>query len=393
MTEDVLVANAGNLEIRLRLAPKVRIVSHGRKESKTRYAQMLQDTLENPIDFPSLMLAILEDDQIAIALEEGVPDGERIAAYLIEYLLQHGTRSENICLILAGRDGRSQKLAEAAIRHLSLPAIRIVCHDPNEIDSHAYVAASETADAIYVQRELVDADVVMPIYCARIPECPYASDLFGISPSFTDAETQYRWSKAWLEDNITHLHQHEKLSQEAGWLVGIHFTIAVVPSLDGHVSEILAGKPQSVFERSTASLVNLGEEIYDLVIAVVDGSEEQQDWMSIARAASQAEILCRPEGRIVVCCNVKHTTRGIRDLASDAPTEEANRRLLQSHFPDSFPAAVLRTIRDHRTIYLLSSMQVTETEKLGLAFVQSAELIDHLIQQAERVCIIRGAQY
>ncbi|MBU6173763.1 MAG: hypothetical protein KGQ60_08150, partial [Planctomycetes bacterium] len=104
MTEDVLVANAGNLEIRLRLTPNVRIVSHGRKESKNQYAQMLQDTLENPIDFPSLMLAILEDDQIAIALEEGVPDGERIAAHLIEYLLQHGTRAENICLILAGRD-------------------------------------------------------------------------------------------------------------------------------------------------------------------------------------------------------------------------------------------------------------------------------------------------
>jgi nickel-dependent lactate racemase len=208
-----------------------------------------------------------------------------------------------------------------------------------------------------------------------------------------DAASQFRWSIAWLEDNLTHLHQHENLSQEAGWLVGIHFAIAVVPSLDGHVAEVLAGKPDKVFQQATELLTSVDPNAFDLVIAMVDGKEEQQNWLSVARAASQAESLCKTDGRIVVCCDVKKSTKGIRDLASDSPSEEANRRLLKAHVEDAFPAAVLRSIREQRSLYLFSSMKPNEVESLGFAFIDSVASLQHLMEQASKVCIVRGAQY
>jgi hypothetical protein len=272
-------------------------------------------------------------------------------------------------------------------------AIRIVGHDPQDHENHAYIAASESADPIYVHRELIDADVVLPIYCLRTAECPYSSDLFGISPGFTDAATQQRWGLAWLDDNTTQLHQHEKLSREAGWLAGIQFTLAIIPSVDGKVAGVLAGKPDSVFQKGTGQLTARPSENFDLVIGIVDGAQPQQTWLSVARAAVLANSICSPTGKVVVCCDVRKATAGIRDLRSDSPADQANKRLLRSHAEDAFPAAVLRSICEERSVYLLSSLSSTEAESLGFAHVDGIHSLEHLIQQANRVCLIRGAQY
>jgi len=393
MNSHTLTAIIGSIRIRLPLTERTVVVSHGRKETREDYDDMISRQLDSPLDYPPFVQGILEDDRVTIAVEDGIPDGENVVVAVVQYLVSHGIEPSRLTLVLG-------TTAEARVQHirqrltdLSLTEISVVLHDPNSIDTHAYVAASETADAIYVQRELVDADVTIPIYCARTVECPLSSDLYGIAPGFMDAVSQFRWSIAWLEDNLTHLHQHENLSQEAGWLVGIHFAIAVVPSLDGHVAEVLAGKPDKVFQQATELLTSVDPNAFDLVIAMVDGKEEQQNWLSVARAASQAESLCKTDGRIVVCCDVKKSTKGIRDLASDSPSEEANRRLLKAHVEDAFPAAVLRSIREQRSLYLFSSMKPNEVESFGFAFIDSVASLQHLMEQASKVCIVRGAQY
>lgn len=393
MNHRTLQSNVGSLLIKLSIPENAVEWSHGRASSRSDYRRMLQEQLESPIDFPPLMLAIIPDDHIAIALEEGVPDGIEIACELIRYLVEHGCANEKLTWVLGSKSTSFLRSAEEALAAFGLSSIPIVLHDSQDQESHAYVAASETADPIYVQRELIDADVVLPIYCIRTAECPCSSDLFGISPGFTDAATQQRWGLAWLDDNTTHLHQHEKLSREAGWLAGVQFTLAVVPSVEGRVASLLAGKPESVFERGVAMLSPLPPETYDLVISLVDGAPQQQTWLSIARATVLADSICDPDGKVVVCCDVQKTTHGVRDLRSDAPADQANKRLLKSHAEDAFPAAVLRSICEHRSVYLLSSLPSSETESLGLAHVDGLHSLEHLVEQSQKVCVIRGAQY
>ncbi|XZE43864.1 lactate racemase domain-containing protein [Pirellulaceae bacterium SH467] len=389
----MIEALAGSLKVTLPVSKNLLPWSHGRAASRNDYSSMIQEQLENPIDFPSLMLAVIPDDRIAIALEEGVPDGIAIACELIRYLLQHGCDSDRVCWVLGTTSPSIVDAARDAMAAHGIDGIRLVAHDPQDQENHAYIAASESADPIYVQRELIDADVVLPIYCIRTAECPYSSDLFGISPSFTDAATQQRWGLAWLDDNTTRLHQHEKLSREAGWLAGVQFALAVVPSVDGKVAEILAGKPESVFRKGIEQLSSLPEETYDLVIGIVDGAPQQQTWLSVARAAVLADNICQTDGKVVVCCDVRKATPGIRDLRSDSPAEQANKRLLRSHAEDAFPAAVLRSICVDRSVYLMSSLSSAETESLGFAFVDGLHSLEHLIEQSHRVCVIRGAQY
>ncbi|AMV35017.1 hypothetical protein VN12_23020 [Pirellula sp. SH-Sr6A] len=391
--QPMIEARAGSLKVTLPVSENLLPWSHGRAASRDDYASMVRERLENPIEFPPLMLAVIPDDRIAIALEEGVPDGIAIACELIRYLLEHGCSADNLSWVIGTTSPSILDGAKNAMASHGLDGVRLVAHDPQDQENHAYIAASESADPIYVQRELIDADVVLPIYCIRTAECPCASDLFGISPGFTDAATQQRWGLAWLDDNSTHLHQHEKLSREAGWLAGVQFALAVVPSIDGKVAEILAGKPEAVFRQGVEQLSPLPNETYDLVIGIVDGAPQQQTWLSVARAAVLADSICHPNGKVVVCCDVHKATPGIRDLRSDAPAEQANKRLLRSHAEDAFPAAVLRSICVHRSVYLMSSLSSTDTESLGFAYVDGLHSLEHLIEQSDSVCVIRGAQY
>ncbi|MFN8742898.1 MAG: lactate racemase domain-containing protein [Pirellula sp.] len=392
MKQTYLRVESGEIRAELHLNGDIEIVTHGRRDSQANYYELISEQLDAPISYPPVMHGILEGDTIAIAIEDDVPDGTAVVMATAEYLCNHGVSPELISIVVGS--GRSSQVAEI-VNQFSLkhPEIRVVIHDPKQQDSHAYVAASDSADPIYVQRELIDADVTIPIYCVRTADCPNASDMFGIAPNFTDVATQNRWNLAWLEDNETHLNQHSKLSLEVGWLAGIHFAIAVVPSVTGHVSQIFAGKPSDVFAAGSRDMSGSDRPQCDLVVAIVEGTDHQQNWLSVARAAAQAEQLCGREGRIVVVCDVKKVSRGIRDLARSDLTNSTNQSLLKSNAEDAFPAAIIRAVQQNRSLYLFSSITASQTEALGMAYVGSAETLQHLIEQASNVCVIRGAQY
>jgi nickel-dependent lactate racemase len=364
--------------------------------SERTIAELLAQTLDEPIEFPPLPLALIDDDHIAIAIEDGVPDANTIACALVRYLVQHGTMQEMITIVLGSDNQDWRDRLESELAGQDFCNVKVVKHEPTNQESHGYVGASETADGIYIQRDLFEAEVVLPIYCVRTPESPSASDKYGMSPSFANAATQHRWNLAWLEDNTNHMHLQDKLSYEAGWLMGVQFAIAVVPACDGSVANILGGDPDHVFRRardmvrseSAASLPANG-----LVIAFVEGDWTQQSWMNIARAAAHADLQHDSNGSIVVCSDVKHLTQGIQQLGTDEQDDALQRRLLRSDLEDAFAAAVISSIKSRRSIYLMSQLTSHQVESLGLAHVGDATDIEKLCNAADSVCIMRSAQF
>ena len=356
----------------------------------------IESCLNEPLEFPPLPLAILDDDRIAIAVEDGVPEANAIICALVRYLVQHGTQQTLITVVLGSdnQDWRDRLLGELANDNLS--EVRVVKHDPTNQESHGYVGASQSADPIYIQRDLFEAEVVLPIYCIRTPESPSASDKYGMSPSFANADTQHRWNLAWLEDNVQHLHLQEKLSHEAGWLMGVQFAIAVVPSSDGRVSAILGGNADHVF-RQASELVRIESKPlngnHSLVLAFVEGDRSQQSWMNIARAAAHADMQLDSQGSIVICSDIDHLSIGMQQLATDEQDEHLQRRLLKSDLEDAFAAAVISSIQGRRSVYLMSKIPASQIESLGLAFIENAEDIERLCASADGVCAMRSAQF
>lgn len=358
--------------------------------------EWINSCLNEPLEFPPLPLALLDDDRIAIAVEDGVPEANAIVCALVRYLVQHGTQQVMITVVLGSdnQDWRDRLLRELESQEFS--EVRVVKHDPTNQEAHGYVGASQSADPIYIQRDLFEAEVVLPIYCIRTPESPSASDKYAMSPSFANADTQHRWNLAWLEDNVQHLHLQEKLSHEAGWLMGVQFAIAVVPSSDGRVSAILGGTADHVF-RKASELVRVESKMlsgaHSLVIAFVEGDRSQQSWMNVARAAAHADMQLDSQGGIVICSDVDHLSIGIQQLATDEQDEHLQRRLLKSDLEDAFAAAVLSHIKGRRSVYLMSQLSAPQIENLGLAFIGNVEDIERLCASADGVCAMRSAQF
>jgi len=359
-------------------------------------ADLIANTLEDPIEFPPLALALIDDDHIAIAIEDGVPDANAIACAVTQYLVQHGTRQEMITIVL-GSDNQDwrDRLIEA-LRVQELGEVKVVKHEPTHHDSHGYIAASASADPIYIQRDLVEAEVVLPIYCIRTPDSPSASDKYGMSPSFADATTQHRWNLAWLDDNKHHLHLQEKLSHEIGWLMGVQFAIAVVPACDGSIAAILGGSPDPVFQRASELIrpLDTSKSVeHALAVVFVEGDWTQQSWMNVARAAAHADMQLDTNGSIVVCTDLKRVSDGILQLGSDEADDKLQRQLLGSDLEDAFAAAVLSAIRSKRSIYLMSQLKSNLVEGLGLAYIDSPLDIERLCREASSVCVMRSGQF
>lgn len=366
--------------------------------------ELLREAISAPIEFPELALAILEEDLVAIALEEAVPQGFEIVAELVQWLLERPLRGEQITVVLSSADRHAIEQARDAIDRRSPGGggvVRIVQHAASNHDQLEYIAAAKSADPIYIQRDLVEAAVVLPIYCIREPDTLSASDPYAMSPAFADAKTQQRWRLAWLDDNQQHLHQQSKLSREAGWLMGVQFAVAVVPASDGRITAIVAGDPQRVHQSASEQLREQRakgnaspedqEQRFELAIAAIDGGAEQQTWLNVARAVARADEMLHPTGRIIVCCDIARITDGVAQLASDDPDEQLEKELLGGNLQDAFPAAVLRSIQARRSIYLMAPISESEMEPLGIAYASKPSDIERLAQGASSVVLIHSA--
>lgn len=414
-SESKIQSQIGSQAIALAIPGDVTEIRLGGARSQFSIEQLLTESLRNPLEYPCILDAIVPGDRIAIAIESGLPMSESVVAELIQFLVANEIPADSICVVLGTNSAAWKHQIETAIAtrldgKFDATAIQIINHVPGDMPSHGYIAAAESADPIYIQRQLFEADVVIPIYCVRTADSPSASDKYGISPGFADAATQHRWNLAWLEDNAHHLHQQTKLSHEAGWLMGIQFAIAIIPACDGTIANVCAGKPESVFakanqsiERSTVTTSDSDGD-YDLVVALVEGDASQQSWMNVARAIAHADAQCSTNGVIAVCSDLEEISDGIAQLTSDEQDGKLQRRLLKSDMEDAFAAAVIRSVQSKRSVYLMSRLSSPQIESMGLAYLATAADILRLrshtghsdlepSQSKSKVCVIRAAQF
>ena len=388
--------STGNTTLELNLPNNTRDVVCAGPPTDQTVRDLILAAITQPIAFPELSLAILEDDRVAIALEEGVPRGPEIVRELVAWLVGRGLQPDQITVVLSAT-GEYPMIAMR--RSLSdWEGLHIVQHAADDPEQLEYIAAAETADAIYIQRDLVEASVVLPIYCIRPPEALNASDLYAMSPGFADAKTKQRWNLAWLEDNRRHLHLQAKLSREAGWLMGVQFALAVVPAHDGGIAGILGGDPEQVYRTAIIQLQEActAEEAtkkHDLVIASIEGAKDQQTWMNVARAMTKADMFLSSAGCLVVLCDVDRITDGIAQLSSDQPDDELERMLLGGDLEDAFSAAVIRSVQAKRSVYLMAPLNPAEIEGLGLAPVSGTADVERLSQRFRNICLLRTSQF
>ncbi len=352
-------------------------------------AEAVHDVLARPVGLPALSRCITPSDQITIALGAGVPEVAEVAATVVRYLVDSSVDPDGITVLRCVPEvGGAPQNPTAAIPADLLRRIRLVDHNPRDRASLAYLAASHSGEPIWLNRALTDADMVLPIGCAHGRAAPGHFGLHSaIYPTFADYQAQARFrSPSALGVRGRPRKRFVDAVAEIGWLLGIAFTVQVIPGAGGTFHQVVAGSPDQVRRRV--------REIYDrtwrwdvprragVVVAGIEGGPEQQTWANVARALTAAMDCVRDEGTVVVCCEVAAPPgEGVECLRAARSQKQAVRDMIKKPPDDALTAVQLARAVERVNLFLRSRLDPEVLEDLLIGAIQSDEELNRLVSR------------
>ena len=335
--------------------------------------ELVQTALDHPLDYPPLREAVFPGDQVAVAVHPDVPCGEQVTQAVLDYLLEMGLDIGDITLVVAKR------MNYASPNHpLSLKLMR---HDHEDEESVAYLAANVEGDPIKINRELFDADVIVPITCRDNRQLQ--NDLY---PEFSTHATQLRFKAA------SQKQAEVRLTNE---YLGVFTSLNVVGGPGGEIRGATFGEK----EKSDQMAERLAEQIWSLVpqaavplvIATIEEVSGQQTWAHFCRALVAANDVSDGDGQIVVCSGLETAPDDDYRQAFTLPfegDEEAIWKKLGGM--DEILQRVVPILMD-RQVFLKSNLPDSVIEELGIGPISSQTEFDRLIERAQDGIILRDA--
>jgi nickel-dependent lactate racemase len=356
--------------------------------------------LAAPLEFPPLTQAMIPGDRVVLALEHGVPQAAALAGAIVRMLLDAGAAASDICILQAridpdctAADLRGQLSKEARDQ------VEILIHDPKGREGLSYLAADEDGEPIYINRRLFDADVVLPIGCMRLES---SIGYYGVNatlyPAFSDQPTLERFQAAGVLDSVDESTRRRKKADEVAWLLGVLMTVQVIPADEGGVLHVVAGAPVAVGERARALCEAAWEcEIprrAELVVAAIGGSAGQQTWENVGRALASAARAVAENGAIALCTELADQPGpALKWIGRARDLPAAMKHIRRQHSTDATAAHELAQALQHVQVYLLSRLDESVTEKLGVGHIAAPAEIARLASRHRSCILLANAQY
>lgn len=351
--------------------------------------QAVQAAVDAPIEFPALKDALVAGDRIAIAADPETPQLAEVVKGLVDYLLAAGVQNDQLVVVTT----------EAAFEAVDAATqASVVLHRGDDQDSLSYLAASKEGEAIYVNRELFDADLVLLVTAMRFEGAPgYFGVHSGFFPTFSDDKAKKRFRRPDHSRRGRPFDKRCAEADEAAWLLGVQFTIHVAAAAGGAVSAITAGHSRAVAaaaENQIAAWRFEPARRAELVIATIDGASCQQTWVSFARTLSAAANAVEDNGCIVLCTELEESVgMGLGRLAGGLGEESTGVEIEQSDSADALAAAVLHEVSQQAHVYLLSRLDSQQVEDWGSAPINDLAEIDRLSHSFPSCILLEGGQF
>jgi nickel-dependent lactate racemase len=357
-------------------------------------AAAVRAALERPLDYPALAQCTTPGDRVVIAVGAEVPQIAQVTAAIVDALVSAGVEADGITILRSESDVDDPcRLITAGVAE----RIRVRTHDATNRRNLAYLAASEEGAPVLLNRLLTDADVVLPVGCVQPDR---AIGYYGIHtafyPEFSDLATKARFRK---HDRFSDNGHHRQLRHEANhvaWLLGVNFTVQVVPAAGDDVLHVLAGQSDAVRHE--------GRELYraawtwpiaeraELVVAAIEGGPSHQTWENLGRVLESAGRLVEDGGAIAVCCELSAAPGPAVQRLIGVPERDAALRHIRRENPrDALPAFQLaRALESHR-VYLLSRLDAELVEGLEMIPVDSADDLCRLARRSRSCLVVANA--
>lgn len=383
-------------------APSTRLIIESGPGQTLDVEVSARNSLAQPLEMPPLSAAIVPGDRVVVALERETRLLAAMLPVLWSTLEQAGVSPSDLTFLQpAALDAAirqdPRRLLPTAVRELA----RWKIHDPTDEQSCGYLASSAAGERIYLARELLDADFVLPVSVAGFDVMQgYRHPAGVLYPGLSNLEAFRK----------THGQGHQELRpeddrplrqliDEAGWLLGVQYALQVVPSARrGAVAEIVVGSVEAVGRR-TRSLLDQSwrvrrSERSGTVIAVVPTIEQPASWNQLGSAIAAARSLVERKGRLIVVSDLAAAPGpGIELIRQQRSAKSALQPLRAASPEDLLPATQLASAADWCQIYLLSRLDPTLVEELFCTPLANETELLRLLATVDDAIVLMAAQH
>jgi nickel-dependent lactate racemase len=391
----------GPIAARIELPPDVRVplthdvqppAGHAASTAIADPAAAARAALESPLKYPALAEGVVPGDQLAIAIDEAVPEAASILRGAISAAEAAGIEPAAITVVACDEDFCKSLRAELG------ESIRVVVHDPEDPINLALLGLNEKNERLLVNRSIFEADVVLPIGCARLPGIAGRGVFECLFPRLSDTETIGRLRMPSQRGTAARIAKAQRKADEAGWLLGVALVMQVVPGVNGKVAEVVAGDAKAVAQRCD----ELCEQLWlfhvpqraSLVIANVTGGPQEQTWENIGRALAAIEPLVEEFGAVAICSDLDEGPgNALGQLIGNPDFDSVESHVRNDHSPDSWPAWQLARALQRGPVYFLSQLDADDVEEMGMAPVESFDELERLAKGRESCIILDDSQY
>jgi hypothetical protein len=361
--------------------------------------------------------AIVAGDQVVLVLDRGVPHGAEIASAVAEQLIEAGVDADSITLLQAdatvatahlpvrtaatahaGESSASKRSGPSTASSAASPPegagqIRVVNHDPRDRNALAYLTNTASGRPIYLNRTLLDADMIIPIGCYRGDlSWSYRGVFGGVYPTFSDTATQARYRNPHLLD--THDEVFAKSQREidtVGRQAGMQFTVQVLPGEGDDVAGLLAGETSAVARRAEAwwngAWRHPRPEQAEVVVVALAG-RQAQSWSALGEAVERGAALVEEGGSILVCSDIEQAPGPAFELLSQIDDrDEALRHIRKDRPVDALASLLLAAAQEKARVYLLSRLDSSVVDELGMTPIDEAADISRFTAK-KRSCTV-----
>jgi hypothetical protein len=361
------------------------------------------ETLAAPDDFPPIEAAIVAGDRVALAVDPNVPQVEAVIEGVIR-MIRSSPASQ--IEIVVWDEATRETLDRIEAVSGDIPVIHHRC-DVRE--SLCYLAADVDAEPIYLNRALVEADFVLPIVAVRPMNISERRDVTGVFPSLSDSATRARFgdkiSSGAASDPA--MKSGNTIAEEVPWLLGVQLIVAVTANSNGAAGEIHAGTVEAIAKRITPTLRRPDPvpPPASLVVAALDGDQQQQTWQNVVRAAEAALAYAEPDATIVIWSSLDEPPQGAllaidSGLGIDDPTERQSEQTDPSD-SDGLPnwdrftelARRLQRVTEKHRVMLHSRLPREIVEPMGIGVIESSHELVNLSRNFESCGVLRAASF
>lgn len=364
-------------------------------------ADAVRSALDEPIGFPRLHQAVLPDDRVAVVLDLDTPEAPVLMAGIWAELSRSRLKPEQLTIVQpAVEENRNQYDPRVELPEEIRDTVTWRIHNAADDGACAYLASTAAGERLYLARDVTEADVVVTVGQMTFDRLlGYRGTTTSLYPGLSNAETVRRCrGQGHRELSPDDDRPLRELSDEAAWLLGTQFSLQVIASSGGGVSEVLAGEYSAVAREARSRLAERWtisiDERPDLIVASVDLDAGGHGWRQAAAALGTARNLVERGGKIVLLTDMRETPgTGIALLKAAMEPSDCYLPLREMSPPDLNEASELLDALQHAQVYLLSRMPPEEIESLHLTPLESLQEAERLIAQSQSCFFIESAQH